>query len=72
MQIKSHTIFHVNASTRLYIYCLAFPLHTIVAYLTFDSTMTDHAVEALLSYHCLIGIYIIQDSFSIDVYFDVF
>jgi len=80
MQIKSHTIFHVNACTRPCLYMcvcviltasLAFPVHTIVAYLIFDSTMVDRVVEVLLSYHSLTGIYISQDSFSIDVYFDV-
>ncbi|KEH19692.1 transmembrane protein, putative [Medicago truncatula] len=34
---------------------LVFPLHTVVAYLTFDSTIADRAVEALFSYHCLIA-----------------
>jgi len=41
----------------------SFPLHTIVAYLTFDFAMGDRAAEALLSYHCLTGIYINLDGF---------
>jgi hypothetical protein len=54
IQIKTH----INARLCL----LAFPLHTVVAYLKFDSPMDDRAAEALLYYHCLTGIYIIQDS----------
>ena len=51
----------------------SFPLHTVVAYLTFDSVMGDRAAEALLSCH---GIYINLDGslarFFIMTFSDIF